>query len=266
MCIRDRYLVSTSVNSRDHDYQAKQNQYWIVEAYTSSRTYPYAANLPDGRPVRYLRNSVKAIVDAYSGRVHLYVSEPRDPIILGWQRLFPDLFKPLEEMPSSLREHLKVPTDLFNVQVQQLLRYHVTDPRIFYSGDDVWQVPKELYGKQQVPVDPYHITAQLGTQESSEFLLLQPLTPLARPNLSAWLAARSDGDHYGKLVLLRFPSQTPIFGPEQIQALINQDPQISQQFGLWDRAGSEVVQGNLLVVPLGKALLYVEPVLSLIHI
>ena len=258
--IGDPYLVSTSVNSRDHDYEAKQNQYWIVEAYTSSRTYPYAANLPDGRPVRYLRNSVKAIVDAYSGRVHLYVSEPRDPIILGWQRLFPDLFKPLEEMPSSLREHLKVPTDLFNVQVQQLLRYHVTDPRIFYSGDDVWQVPKELYGKRQVPVDPYHITAQLGTQESSEFLLLQPLTPLARPNLSAWLAARSDGEHYGKLVLLRFPSQTPIFGPEQIQALINQDPQISQQFGLWDRAGSEVVQGNLLVVPLGKALLYVEPV------
>ena len=188
------------------------------------------------------------------------MSEPRDPIILGWQRLFPDLFKPLEEMPSSLREHLKVPTDLFNVQVQQLLRYHVTDPRIFYSGDDVWQVPKELYGKRQVPVDPYHITAQLGSQESSEFLLLQPLTPLARPNLSAWLAARSDGEHYGKLVLLRFPSQTPIFGPEQIQALINQDPQISQQFGLWDRAGSEVVQGNLLVVPLGKALLYVEPV------
>ena len=111
-----------------------------------------------------------------------------------------------------------------------------------------------------MPVVPYHITAQLGTKESSEFLLLQPLTPLARPNLSAWLAARSDGDHYGKLVLLRFPSQTPIFGPEQIQALINQDPQISQQFGLWDRAGSEVVQGNLLVVPLGKALLYVEPV------
>ncbi len=256
----DPYLVSASVDSSDLDYDPKQNQYWIVEAYTSSRTYPYAANLPDGSPMRYLRNSVKAVVDAYSGRVHLYVSEPRDPLILGWRRLFPDLFKPLEEMPTSLREHLKVPTDLFNVQVQQLLRYHVTDPSIFYSGDDVWQVPKELYGKRQVPVIPYHITAQLGTKESSEFLLLQPLTPLARPNLSAWLVARSDGDHYGQLVLLRFPSQTPIFGPEQIQALINQDPQISQQFGLWDRAGSEVVQGNLLVVPLGKALLYVEPV------
>ena len=125
---------------------------------------------------------------------------------------------------------------------------------------DVWQVPIESYGGQQIPVEPYHITAQLKGSDRSEFLLLQPLTPLARPNLSAWLAARSDGDRYGQLELLRFPSQTPIFGPEQIQALINQNPLISQQYGLWDRAGSQVVQGNLLVVPIGNALLYVEPV------
>ncbi len=256
----DPYLVSISIEKGDSGYNPSQNQYWIVEGYTSSRSYPYAASLHNDRPVRYLRNSIKATVDAYSGRVQLYISEPQDPIILGWQRLFPDLFKPLDDMPSGLREHLKVPTDLFDAQVQQLLRYHVTDPTIFYSGDDVWQVPMELYGRQQVPVIPYHTTAQLRASEGLEFLLLQPLTPLARPNLSAWLAARSDGSNYGKLVLLRFPSQTPIFGPEQIQALINQDPEISQQFGLWDRAGSEVVQGNLLVVPLGNALLYVEPV------
>jgi len=136
----------------------------------------------------------------------------------------------------------------------------VTDPRIFYSGDDVWQVPLELYGRRQIPVAPYHITAQVNASERSEFLLLQPLTPLARPNLSAWLAARSDGDHYGELILLRFPSENPIFGPEQVQALINQDPEISRQFGLWDRAGSQVVQGNLLVVPVGDSLLYVEPI------
>ena len=256
----DPYLVSVATDTRETDYDPTQNQYWIVDGYTSSRTYPYAANLQEGNPVRYLRNSVKAIVDAYSGRIYLYISEPNDPLILGWQALFPELFNSLEEMPLSIRDHLKVPTDLFNAQVQQLLRYHVNDPTIFYSGDDVWQVPKELYGRKQVPVIPYHTTAQLRANDRSEFLLLQPLTPLARPNLSAWLAARSDGGNYGKLVLLRFPSQTPIFGPEQIQALINQHPQISQQFGLWDRAGSEVVQGNLLVVPLGKALIYVEPV------
>jgi uncharacterized membrane protein (UPF0182 family) len=163
-------------------------------------------------------------------------------------------------MPPSLRQHLMVPSALFELQVQQLLRYHVTNPRIFYSGDDVWQVPKELYGKTQIPVAPYHITAQVKPSVDSEFLLLQPLTPLARPNLSGWLAARSDAEHYGELILLRFPSDVPIFGPEQIQALINQNPIISQQFGLWDRAGSQVVQGNLLVVPLGNALLYVEPI------
>ena len=163
-------------------------------------------------------------------------------------------------MPSALRDHLKVPTELFKIQVQQLLKYHVIDPKTFYNGDDFWQVPMELYGQEQIPVEPYHITAQLRPNDKSEFLLLQPLTPLARPNLSAWLAARSDGKQYGEKVLLRFPSQTTIFGPEQIQALINQNTQISQQFSLWDRAGSEVIQGNLLVLPLGNALLYVEPV------
>ena len=153
-----------------------------------------------------------------------------------------------------------VPQAQFELQVQQLLRYHVTSPRIFYSGDDVWQVPLELYGEKQIPVSPYHITAQVKPSTESEFLLLQPLTPLARPNLSAWLAARSDGEHYGELTLLRFPSDVPIFGPEQVQALINQDPRISQQFGLWDRTGSKVIQGNLLVVPVGDSLLYVEPI------
>jgi uncharacterized membrane protein (UPF0182 family) len=163
-------------------------------------------------------------------------------------------------MPAALRNHLRYPIRQFELQTAQMLRYHVTDPRVFYSGDDVWQVPKEVYGQRQVPVRPYHISAQLGAQLPPEFLLLQPLTPLARPNLVAWLAARSDDPHYGQLVLLRFPSQTTIFGPEQISALINQDPLISQQFGLWNRSGSEVIEGNLLVVPVGDALLYVEPI------
>ena len=256
----DPYLVSVPLEDPPPGYSKDQHQYWIVDGYTTSRTYPYAATLPDGRPLRYLRNSVKVIVDAYNGSVHFYVSEENDPIIRGWSRLFPTLFEPLDAMPSNLRGHLMVPQAQFELQVQQLLRYHVTEPRIFYSGDDVWQVPLELYGRQQIPVAPYHITAQVEASERSEFLLLQPLTPLARPNLSAWLAARSDGDHYGELILLRFPSDEPIFGPEQVQALINQNPEISQEFGLWDRAGSQVVQGNLLVVPVGDSLLYVEPI------
>jgi uncharacterized membrane protein (UPF0182 family) len=200
------------------------------------------------------------VVDAYNGSVQLFISEPDDPLIQGWARVFPDLFQPLSSLPSSVRDHLRVPEELFDVQVKQLQRYHVEDPRVFYSGDDVWQVPLEVYDGEQISVRPYHITAQVQDRSSSEFLLLQPLTPLARPNLTAWLAARNDGENYGKLVQIDFPKDTPILGPEQVQALINQDPEISQLFGLWDRGGSQVVQGNLLVVPVGKCLLYVEPV------
>ena len=255
----DPYLVSVQLD-KPGPFARDQHQFWIVEGFTTSRSYPYSAAVPGDADIRYLRNSVKAVVDAYNGKAVLYVAEPEDPIIAGWQRLFPDLFQPLAAMPKPLQAHIRYPQRQFELQTSQLLRYHVTDPRIFYSGDDVWQVPKELYGRSQIPVKPYHISAQLTPELPPEFLLLQPLTPLARPNLAAWLAARSDAPNYGELVLLRFPTQTPIFGPEQVQALINQNPRISQQFGLWDRAGSEVIQGNLLVVPLGEALLYVEPV------
>ena len=255
----DPYLVSLKLD-KPGPFAREQHQFWIVEGFTTSRSYPYSAAVPGDADIRYLRNSVKAVVDAYNGTAVLYVAEPHDPIIAGWQRLFPDLFQPLAAMPKALQAHIRYPQRQFELQTSQLLRYHVTDPRIFYSGDDVWQVPKELYGRSQIPVKPYHISAQLTPELPPEFLLLQPLTPLARPNLAAWLAARSDAPNYGELVLLRFPTQTPIFGPEQVQALINQNPRISQQFGLWDRAGSEVIQGNLLVVPVGEALLYVEPV------
>ena len=255
----DPVLVSVQLDGKG-PFSRDQHQYWLVEGFTTSRSYPYSAAVPTDPNIRYLRNSVKAVVDAYNGSVVLYVSDSPDPIIAGWQRLFPDLFQPLAAMPAPLRAHIRYPQRQFELQTAQLLRYHVTDPRVFYSGDDVWQVPMELYGRSQIPVKPYHVSAQLAPDLPPEFLLLQPLTPLARPNLAAWLASRSDAPHYGQLVLLRFPTQTPIFGPEQIQALINQNPRISQQFGLWDRAGSEVIQGNLLVVPVGEALLYVEPV------
>ncbi|MFM7675964.1 MAG: UPF0182 family protein [Synechococcus sp.] len=255
----DPYLVSVQL-PEEASFRSQQHQYWIVDGFTTSRSYPYSAALPGDPDIRYLRNSVKAVVDAYNGSVVFYVSEPDDPILASWRRLFPSLFQPLWTMPAPLQAHIRYPLRQFELQTAQLLRYHVTDPRVFYSGDDVWQVPMELYGSSQVPVKPYHISAQVAGRQKPEFLLLQPLTPLARPNLAGWLAARSDAPHYGELLLLRFPSQTPIFGPEQMQALINQNPRISQQFGLWDRAGSEVIQGNLLVMPIGEALLYVEPV------
>ena len=258
----DPYLVSVPGSNEElgtNDDQT-QHQFWIVEGYTHSSTYAYSAAVSPTDSDRYLRNSVKVVVDAYNGSMRLFVNEPDDPLIQAWQKIFPQLFESIESMPSILKAHLLVPEDFFNVQVSQLQRYHVEDPRIFYSGDDVWQVPLEVYAGEQISVEPYHITAQIQGNNSSEFLLLQPLTPLARPNLTAWLAARNDGEHYGELLLIDFPKDRPILGPEQIQALINQDPDVSKVFSLWDGGGSELVQGNLLVLPVGTSLLYVEPV------
>ena len=263
----DPYLISIpgaapdpASTTKSQSEQRQQHQYWVVEGYTHSSTLAYSSAVGANNPERYLRNSVKAIVDAYNGSVHFYISEPDDPIISAWNQTFPVLFESMNSMPRFVRDHLRVPEDFFNVQVNQLKRYHVEDPRIFYSGDDVWQVPSEIYGGRKVDVQPYHITAQVQGNDNSEFLLLQPLTPLARPNLTAWLAARNDGDHYGELLLIDFPKDKNILGPEQVQALIHQDPEVSKVFGLWDQGDLELVQGNLLVLPVGDGLLYVEPV------
>ena len=263
----DPYLISipetdseSTGTSQSRPYERQQHQYWIVEGYTHSSTLPYSAAVSPNDSDRYLRNSVKAVVDAYNGSVRLCISEKNDPMVSGWNIGFPGLFESMESMPQLVRDHLRVPEDFFNVQVNQLKRYHVEDPRIFYSGDDVWQVPSEIYGGEKVSVEPYHVTAQIQGNDSSEFLLLQPLTPLARPNLTAWLAARNDGEHYGDLELIDFPKDKNILGPEQVQALIHQDPEVSKIFGLWDQGDLELVQGNLLVLPLGEGLLYVEPV------
>ena len=153
------YLVSVQLGAST-PFRAEQHQYWIVDGFTVSHSYPYSAPVPGHPEIRYLRNAVKAVVDAYDGSVKLYVSEPRDPIIAGWRRLFPELLEPMAAMPAPLRKHVRYPIRQFELQTAQLLRYHVTDPRIFYSGDDVWQVPKEVYGQRQVPVRPYHISAQ----------------------------------------------------------------------------------------------------------
>ena len=261
------YLISIpnpqqgSINTiNQNSNQRQQHQYWVVEGYTHSPTLAYSAAVSPDDSDRYLRNSVKAIVDAYNGSIRFFVSEPDDPIVNAWSRGFPDLFEPMQAMPRLVRDHRRVPEDFFNVQVNQLKRYHVDDPQIFYNGDDVWQVPSEIYGGQKINVEPYHITAQVQGNDNSEFLLLQPLTPLARPNLTAWLVARNDGDHYGELELIDFPKDKIILGPEQVQALIHQDPDVSEQFGLWDQDDLELVQGNLLVLPVGSGLLYVEPV------
>jgi uncharacterized membrane protein (UPF0182 family) len=163
-------------------------------------------------------------------------------------------------MPKALLAHIQVPLSQFNIQAERLRRYHVTNVRTFYNGDDVWSIPLEIYGSSNTPVRPYHVTVQLPGQQKPEYVLLLPFTPLGRANMVGWMAARNDLPNYGQLQLARFPQQRLLLGPQQVSALIEQDPAISYQFGLWNRAGSRLIHGNLLVLPVGKGILYVEPI------
>lgn len=251
---RNPYLVVTEASNSPND---PNTLYWILDAYTTSDRYPYAD--PGRHPFNYLRNSVKVVVDAYHGSVRFYIADPSDPILRAWQRIFPSLFQPLDAMPSNLRRHLRYPLDLFDIQSERLLAYHMTDATVFYNREDQWQAPSEIYGGEARPVEPYYLIMQLPSAPQEEFVLLQPFTPQGRTNLTAWLAARSDSENYGKLLLYTFPKQRLIFGPEQIEARINQIPEISERISLWNRQGSRAIQGNLLVIPIERSLLYVEP-------
>ena len=202
---------------------------------------------------------MKVAIDAYNGSVDFYVADPKDPVLRTWAAIFPALFKPLSQMPAALRSHLRYPTDLFQVQSAQLMTYHMTDAQVFYNREDQWQIPTEIYGSKPQPVEPYYLIMKLPTAATEEFVLLLPFTPNQRTNLTAWLASRSDGENYGKSLLYLFPKQQLVFGTEQIEARINQDPVISQQISLWNRQGSRAVQGNLLIIPIAQSLLYVEP-------
>lgn len=233
--------------------------FWIVDAYTTSSRYPYSQ--PVGS-INYLRNAVKAVVDAYHGTVRFYVSDPSDPVVRVYARIFPGLFRPLEELEPPLRAHLRYPVDLFNVQVQVYSTYHMRDPRVFYNREDTWAVANEIFADQPQPVEPYYVTLRFPGPDSppSEFVLILPMTPQRRDNMVAWLAARNDPPHLGELWVFTFPKDRVVFGPMQVESRINQDPFISQQLTLWNQQGSRVIRGNLLVVPVGSSLLYVEPI------
>jgi uncharacterized protein len=250
----DPYLVAASTKKDAND---PSRLYWIVDAYTTSDRYPYSDIGDEG--LNYIRNSIKVVIDAYHGNVSLYIAEPNDPIIRSWAKIFPDLFKPIKDLPDSLRQHLRYPVDLFRIQSERLMTYHMTDPQVFYNREDQWQIPNEVYGDKPRLVEPYYLITSLPDVPFEEFILLLPFTPKERTNLVAWLAARSDGDNYGKLLLYTFPKQILVYGTEQIEARINQDPVISQQISLWNRQGARAIQGNLLIIPIEQSLLYVEP-------
>ena len=250
----DPYLVAAKAQPQSND---PSSLYWIVDAYTTSDRYPYSDIGKEG--INYICNSIKVVIDAYHGTVNFYIADPSDPIISTWAKIFPDLFKPLRAMPENLRQHLRYPVDLFSIQSERLITYHMTDAQVFYNREDQWQIPNEVYGDKPRLVEPYYLITSLPEVPFEEFILLLPFTPKERTNLVAWLAARSDGENYGKLLLYTFPKQILVYGTEQIEARINQDPVISQQISLWNRQGSRVIQGNLLVIPIEQSLLYVEP-------
>jgi len=234
---------------------------WIYDAYTTSDRYPYAqlmeGFLPRDKGLNYIRNSLKVIIDAYDGEIQFYIADPVDPLLQTYAKIFQGSFLSLEEMPKDLRRHLRYPEDIFAYQTALYTIYHMAEPQIFYNKEDQWQIPVIAEGRG----DPMmrHIIMKLPGETKEEFILMIPFTPRGKDNLSAWMVARSDGENYGKLVVYRFPKQKLVFGPKQIINRINQDAEISRQISLWDQRGSEVILGNLLVIPIEESLLYVRP-------
>ncbi|PSN19026.1 UPF0182 family protein [filamentous cyanobacterium CCP5] len=295
---RDPYLVI-----------ADGGLHWMIDAYTTSRYYPYSEPVPSGE-LNYIRNAVKVVVDAYNGSVDFYLAEPRDPIIATYQRIYPSLFKPLDGMSPALRSHIRYPTDLFQVQTQQYATYHMSDVQVFYNKEDLWQIPDQIRqvdspggeegrnswlfnstlpgpAPESQPMPPHYLILELSSidaqvastpaqpprpegepepllaesepKPSAEFVLLSAFTPVNKQNLIAWMAARCDGDEYGKLLVYQFSRESLVFGPQQVEARISQNPRISEQISLWNQQGSRVNRGSLLIIPVEQALLYVQP-------
>jgi uncharacterized membrane protein (UPF0182 family) len=232
--------------------------FWIQDAYTTSSYFPYAQPVSGGS-LNYIRNAVKIVVDAYNGSVDFYLADPSDPIATTYQHIFPGLFRPLEAMPSDLLKHIRYPEDLFRIQAQVYLAYHMDSPEVFYNREDLWQLPRPPGGAQADTMVPYYIIMRLPGEPQAEFFLMLPMVPSRRDNMIAWLAARCDPPDYGKLILYAFPKDKLVFGPFQIEARINQNTDISQQLSLWNQMGSRVIRGHLIVIPIENSILYVSP-------
>ncbi|HLS66769.1 MAG TPA: UPF0182 family protein [Pseudogracilibacillus sp.] len=229
---------------------------WIIDAYVNAEGYPYSESFSGNK--NYIRNSVKVTVDAYTGEVDFYIVDENDPLIQTYKNIFPTLFT--EEIPEDVQAHFRYPVDLFKIQTKMYGTYHMSNLEVFYNREDFWEFPTEKYFNQDIEMDPYYITMKLQEEEDEEFILMMPYTPRKRQNMISWIGVRNDGEHYGEMFVYRFPKQRNIYGPQQIENRINQDSYISQQLNLWSQGGSEVIRGNLLVIPIEDTVLYVEPV------
>jgi uncharacterized membrane protein (UPF0182 family) len=230
---------------------------WICDAYTASTRYPNSEISQTG--VSYIRNAVKAVVDAYDGTVTLYVADDKDPIVRAWRSAFPNSFTPLAKMPRDLRAHLRYPELAFDIQTEMFAVYHMTSSELLYNREDQWEVPAITRGETKQAMRPYYTVMKLPGEKTAEFILMLPFTPKRKDNLAAWMVARSDGKHLGELVVYRFPKDRLVYGPQQVVNRINQDAEISRQIALWDQRGSKAELGTLLVVPIEESLVYVRP-------
>jgi uncharacterized membrane protein (UPF0182 family) len=256
--------------------------YWILDAYTTSSYFPYSEPFETARSrrrpyqrgagsarppdvhylegVNYLRNSVKAVVDAYEGSVDLYVFDPEDPIIRSWDKALPGLFKPRAAMPADLRAHVRYPQGLLLTQGLVYAKYHMRDPEVFYNQEDLWVRATEKHYGSVEPVEPYYVMWELPGSDEAEFVLMLPFTPKNRQVLIGWIAGLSDGENYGRFLAYQFPKERRVLGPQQVETKIDQDSYLSGQLTLWDQRGSNVIRGNVLAIPLDGTLLYVEPI------
>lgn len=224
--------------------------------------YPYSTR-SYGRffkGLNYIRNSVKVVVDAYSGDVSFYVIDQKDPIVRTYSSIFPSLFKPFSEMPADLKKHIRYPKDLFKIQADMYRTYHMKDAQVFYNQEDLWQTPNEIYASSKLKMEPYYIIMRLPQEKGEEFVLMLPFTPSQKDNMIAWLAARCDMPDYGNLIVYKLPKDKLIFGPMQIEARVDQQTSISKEMTLWGQGGSNVIRGNLLAIPINDTFIYVEPV------
>jgi len=231
---------------------------WILDAYTTSATYPYAQRTTNG--TTYMRNSVKVVIDAYEGTVDAYIADTGDPVVRTYARIFEGIFKPLSALPADLRRHVRYPADLFRIQSTLHATYHMVAPETFYHREDQWQIPRAQ--GQQTTENPFmrHMIMRLPGEDTAEYIFMTPFTPRGKDNLAAWMVARMDGDNYGKLSVYQFPKQSLVYGPMQITNRINQDTEIARQITLWSQSGSRVIRGELLVIPIEESLIYVQPI------
>ena len=294
--VRERVAQIAPFLRLDNDPYAVLSEgklYWIQDAYTVSNYFPYAnperraqyetaseqslgaattgrAQDPDtgGTEARstaafdglnYIRNSVKVVVDMYDGTVRFYVMDPKEPILAAYRLAFPGVFNELSELSADLKKHLRYPENLFTVQADQYRTFHMTDPQVFYNREDLWTAPMEKYEGQAQPMEPYYILTKLPGSDQLEYLLMTPFTPQNRDNMISWMAARSDFPEYGKMLFYELPKEKLIYGPNQVEAMIDQNTTISQQLTLWNQQGSRVIRGKQIVTPIENSFLYVVP-------